>query len=175
VLHGGGLDENAPFERGPAEMKGVLARLAEERGYVVASPKGYDMHGGYGNTFPQAPGTRPFPQTKPMTPEEAALNSARSERDTLNVLEIVAKEYNVDRSRVVMMGNSMGMIDTIRKRVKYDILYSLSLLEIPMGVKVNFVLDDDVKKNSNAITLGTSHTFAGFSMVFYRAYLLLTF
>ena len=44
VLHGGGSDQNTPFERGD----GLLVKEAEKHGYIVVSPLGGGPSGGYG-------------------------------------------------------------------------------------------------------------------------------
>jgi dipeptidyl aminopeptidase/acylaminoacyl peptidase len=144
VLHGGGLTEDAPFDGAPENLKGILAKTAEQRGYIVASPRGYGPGGGYGSSLPMPPQTGPYAAEKPpagekqappaadrnaapkermpsvqQTPEERAQANVRSEQDVLNILEIVAQEYNVDRSKVFLMGNSMGMLGTFHLAAKY--------------------------------------------------------
>ena len=42
-----------------------------------------------------------------------------SEQDVMNVLEMTATEYNVDRSRIYLIGNSMGGAGTLRVGAKY--------------------------------------------------------
>jgi predicted peptidase len=109
VLHGGGQTADKPFERGD----GILAKIAEQRGYILAGVLGYRNYGGYGNPFrivqiAPAAGGAPAAQTKrgpaALTPEERA----RSEQDVLNVLAIVSKEYGTDPDRLYLMGNLMG-------------------------------------------------------------------
>lgn len=46
VLHGSGSDENAPFARS------ALKQIAEQRGYVLVCPLGYNTFGGYGDFYP---------------------------------------------------------------------------------------------------------------------------
>src|ERR1700722_13096047 len=45
VLHGGGQTADKPFMHGD----GILAKVAEERGYILAGVLGYRPYGGYGN------------------------------------------------------------------------------------------------------------------------------
>jgi predicted peptidase len=89
ALHGGNLDENNMLDRGD----GVLGKLAEQYGFVVASPLGYRVNGGY--------------------------TTGLSEQDVVNVMELVAAEYRVDRSRIYLMGNSMGGGGTWSLAAKY--------------------------------------------------------
>ena len=43
----------------------------------------------------------------PLTPARIKMTEL-SEKDVMNILEMTATEYNVDRSRVYFIGNSMG-------------------------------------------------------------------
>ena len=47
VLHGGGQTEDKPFQHG----EGILAKIAEERGYILAGVLGYRPYAGYNNPF----------------------------------------------------------------------------------------------------------------------------
>src|SRR5437762_10076289 len=47
VLHGGGQTADKPFEHGD----GILAKVAEQRGYILAGVLGYRPNGGYNNPF----------------------------------------------------------------------------------------------------------------------------
>jgi poly(3-hydroxybutyrate) depolymerase len=73
-----------------------LTDLAEKHGYIVAAPMGYNKAGWYGQA------TLKFAKTDP--PNLAEL----SEKDVMNVLAIVRKEYAIDENRIYLMGHSMG-------------------------------------------------------------------
>lgn len=112
ALHGSNTDENRFLER----AGGVMAKLAERHGYIVACPLGFRINGGYGNPFRSpAPGARPG---APPDPARARI-SGLSEKDVLNVTDLVAKEYDVDPSRVYLMGISMGGGGTWHLGAKY--------------------------------------------------------
>jgi poly(3-hydroxybutyrate) depolymerase len=109
VLHGGGQTEDRPFQHGD----GILAKVAEARGFILAGVLGYRPYGGYNNPFrivqvapagggPAKGGKGGGPGA--LTPEERA----RSEQDVLNVIALVSKEYNTDPARLYLMGNLMG-------------------------------------------------------------------
>jgi poly(3-hydroxybutyrate) depolymerase len=108
VLHGSGADQDTYFKRrGP-----VLTTEAEKHGFIIVTPLGYRPTGGWGRTGSPlgapggarggAPGGAPTPD-----PGRARI-SELSEKDAFNVIELVANEYGVDRSRMYLMGNSMG-------------------------------------------------------------------
>lgn len=95
ALHGLGGDSNFI-------VRGRLVDLAEEGGYIVVGPMGYNVSGWYGSpVIPMGP--------QPPRPNLAAL----SELDVLTVLEIARAEYAVDPNRVYLMGHSMGGAGTI--------------------------------------------------------------
>jgi predicted peptidase len=109
VLHGGGQTEGKPFEHGD----GILAKVAEERGYILAGVLGYRPYAMYNNPFRiiqvQQPGQQGKAKGGPGGGAAAtSAERARSEEDVLNVVELVSKEYNTDPKRLYLMGNLMG-------------------------------------------------------------------
>lgn len=89
-----------------------LTDLAEKHGYVVAAPMGYNNSGWYG----QKP-------TFGRKPEPANLHEL-SEKDVMNVLEIVKKDYNIDPDRIYLMGHSMGGGGTFHLALKYPDIWA---------------------------------------------------
>ncbi len=101
ALHGlGGNPQQFMKTRG-------LTDQAEKRGYIVAAPMGYNEKGWYG-----APGLLKA-KTEPENLREL------SEKDVMNVLAIVKKNYSVDPNRVYLMGHSMGGGGTMHIGIKY--------------------------------------------------------
>ena len=90
MLHGNGLNENQ-FMDG----SGDLQRLAEERGYIVVAPLGYRVDGGYGYNN----GSRSAEEVRKLR---------LSEKDVLNVLELMKTFYRIDPARTYLAGHSMG-------------------------------------------------------------------
>ena len=80
---------------------------AEERGYLVVAPYGYNERGWYGS---QGKGKGNFLGGRPEDPENLG---ELSEKDVLNVLGIVRKEFNIDPQRIYLAGHSMGGGGTI--------------------------------------------------------------
>jgi poly(3-hydroxybutyrate) depolymerase len=130
ALHGGGLDENAPFDRSPAPLKNELQKLSEEFQFIVVSPLGYTMSGGFGSMPPPgAPGgarrtdgagSPPASAQPAMAPPKFDPQvSAYSVEDVMNVVAIVEKEYGVDTTKEFLTGNSMGGIGTMFLAAKY--------------------------------------------------------
>lgn len=81
-----------------------LVREANARGYIVVSPLGYRglAQPYYGSPYPvDRPGGPSVPAAG-WTEEE----NQRAEQDVLNVIDIVAAEYNADTSRVFLHGQN---------------------------------------------------------------------
>jgi predicted peptidase len=97
-LHGLGI--------GPGFMcQGKAIDLAEEGGYIFAAPIGYNIGGWYGSPVMKFDGRRGRGPVLPPAPDNLA---ELSEKDVLNVLAMMRKEFNIDDSRTYLMGHSMG-------------------------------------------------------------------
>ncbi|MBO9669146.1 MAG: prolyl oligopeptidase family serine peptidase [Sphingobium sp.] len=104
ALHGFGGDSNFI-------VRGKLIDLAEEGGYIVVGPMGYNVAGWYGSpVIVMGGGT----EVKPANLREL------SEKDVLNVLEMARKEFKVDPDRTYLMGHSMGGAGTLFLAQKYS-------------------------------------------------------
>jgi poly(3-hydroxybutyrate) depolymerase len=100
-------------------MHGNLLDLAEQGGFVVFAPMGYNPRGWYGipGNPPQAAGsTRP---PDPAAAKDPPNLRELSEKDVLNVLAMARKEFNVDERRTYLMGHSMGGAGTLYLGSKY--------------------------------------------------------
>lgn len=112
ALHGLGGDQNSL-------MRGNAIDLAEEGGYILVGPMGYNQRGWYGT-----PVGRPRAGAPPRKADPAASNDPPnlrelSEKDVMNVLDIIRKEFNVDERRTYLMGHSMGGAGTLYLGAKY--------------------------------------------------------
>ncbi len=82
---------------------------------------------------PGAPGAKaqadstPAPKPKSSmfynSDDPANLNEL-SEKDVMNVLDIVRKDYNIDENRIYLMGHSMGGAGTLHLGVKYGSIWA---------------------------------------------------
>jgi predicted esterase len=86
-----------------------MVRLAEQHGYVLVSPLG---HGGaYGN-FLRLPAdfSRPEEAAKmlAMRTDQTEKTQQLSEKDVINVMELVLSEYPIEPTKMFLMGHSMG-------------------------------------------------------------------
>jgi predicted esterase len=103
ALHGLGANEDSFFDR----YDRLPPTLAEKHGFLMAAPLGYRVDGFYGASI--GGGVDPDAQRK----------RELSERDVLEVLRRMRAAYNVDPSRIYLMGHSMGAIGTWFLGAKY--------------------------------------------------------
>ncbi|MEO8099963.1 MAG: alpha/beta hydrolase-fold protein [Acidobacteriota bacterium] len=102
------------FGDGNSLLRGSAIDLAEEGGYILVGPMGYNPQGWFGSpviVMNGGPGKGKGPGAAkggpPPTPEPPNL-AELSEKDVLNVLAIMRKEFTVDDKRTYLMGHSMG-------------------------------------------------------------------
>ncbi len=89
-----------------------LTRLAEEHGYIVVAPMGYNSSGWYGSRGQSSRRSNP--------PNLGEL----SEKDVMNVLQIVRDEFSIDNKRIYLMGHSMGGGGTWHLGMKYPKIWA---------------------------------------------------
>jgi len=109
ALHGLGSTEDTFFDAYGKK----LPELADARGYIVVSPLGYRVDGGYGWGLGAPP-------SDPATKRSREL----SEQDVMQALAEVRKAYNVDSTRVYLMGHSLGAIGTWLIAPKYPEMWA---------------------------------------------------
>lgn len=133
---------------GPAIMFGKKAlELADEGGYILVGPMGFNVRGWYGipmgpmgagrgappktanSTAPPAQPDAAAPAPKPKAslfgdPNDPPNLRELSEKDVMNVLDMVRKEFNVDNNRIYLMGHSMGGAGTLYLGAKYSSIWA---------------------------------------------------
>ncbi len=102
LLHGWGA---APA----AFMRGNLLDLAQEGGYIVVGPTGYSKNAAFGAPM----GAAGDPGGGPANVDEL------SEKDAMNVLEIMRGDYDIDDGRIYLLGISAGGAGAFHLGVKY--------------------------------------------------------
>ena len=108
ALHGLGANEDSFFD----SYSQLPPQLAEQHGMLMAAPLGYRPDGFYGSTI--------------MGGTDAASRRRveYSEQDVLEVLGRMKAAYNVDESRIYLMGHSMGAIGTWALGAKYPQIWA---------------------------------------------------
>ncbi|WP_437805665.1 hypothetical protein [Sorangium sp. So ce1078] len=117
-LHGASNDESSYLDQNDKQM----VKLADQHGVLLVSPLGYN--GAYGN-FLRLPAVFGQPEeaekllAQQRTPERER-DQELSEKDVINVLELVLNEYPIDRSSMFLTGHSMGSGGTWYIGAKYS-------------------------------------------------------
>lgn len=118
-------------------MRTAAVDAAEEGGYILVGAMGYSPSGSFGMPFGgrgPAPGRGPAaaPAAAPAggrggrgapiggtAVTDAAKVAELSEKDAMNVLEMMRKEFNVDDRRIYLMGHSLGGGGALHMGEKY--------------------------------------------------------
>jgi poly(3-hydroxybutyrate) depolymerase len=91
-----------------------LTGLAEKYGFIVAAPMGYSSRGWYGQPIPKKLANKADPENMPEL----------SEKDVMNVLAIVRKDFTIDDQRIYLMGHSMGGGGTWHLAIKHPDIWA---------------------------------------------------
>lgn len=121
ALHGLGGNQNTMMSQSFRTVE-----LAEQSGYILVAPMGYNSGGWYGIPY-RAPanGSAATPERGVNAGDigtavsDPAKRREMSEKDVLNVLAMIRKEFNVDERRTYLMGHSMGGAGSIYLGVKH--------------------------------------------------------
>lgn len=156
-LHGAGSDENWYVDANDKQ----LIRLAERYGYILLSPLGYTRMGAYGTPL-RLPAV--FGNPEIAAKQRAAVSAEQertlelSEKDVINVLEIVLSEYPVDRASVFLTGHSMGSGGTWYLGAKYAQYWAaIAPMSGPFVDEANYPWDN-IRKMPVFMTEGTGAT-----------------
>ncbi|MBN2337729.1 MAG: alpha/beta fold hydrolase [Acidobacteria bacterium] len=138
---------------GPAIMFGAKAlELAEQGGYILVGPMGYNVRGWYGISM-KGFGPKPKPagsEGAAAKPKPSMFSNADdpenlyelSEKDVMHVLDLVRGEFKIDERRIYLMGHSMGGAGTLHLGVKYPSIWA-ALAPIAAAA---FTIDPDSMK-----------------------------
>jgi predicted peptidase len=95
--------------------------FAQRDGFIVVSPLGYHPRGWYGSRGTGLAGnSQPAPPAAPLPANLGEL----SEKDAMNVLEIVKRDFSIDENRVYLWGHSMGGAGTYHLAAKHPHLWA---------------------------------------------------
>jgi predicted esterase len=103
ALHGLGGNEDGFFDN----YEKLPPQLSEQHGFLLAAPLGFRRDGFYGSGLMGG------------TDVASRRRSDYSEKDVLEVLRLMKAAYNVDESRIYLIGHSMGAIGTWAIGAKY--------------------------------------------------------
>jgi len=140
-------------------MRKTAIDLAEEGGYILVAPMGYNTAGWYGSPGVGRGGGRGKGKGAPEAPNGAPDAAAKgpgdgaakgkagfggfgggnqpanltelSEKDVMNVIAMVRKEFKVDDKRIYVMGHSMGGAGALFLGSKYPKMFAAFGAEAP--------------------------------------------
>jgi poly(3-hydroxybutyrate) depolymerase len=171
ALHGLGGDQNTM-------MRANALQLAEEGGYIMVGPMGYNSGGWYGAparfgtgggrggpAAPRGGNDAPSAGAPPAGARQGGVPAGRgpafgaitaggtaitdptklheaSEKDVMNVLDMIRKEFNVDENRTYLMGHSMGGAGSIYLGVKYASIWAAVGAEAPATAPAGLTPDN---------------------------------
>jgi poly(3-hydroxybutyrate) depolymerase len=104
-LHGGGCNESTYLDQNNKQM----VKLADQHGYILVSPMG--DKGAFGNFLrlsAQFGNESGATELMAQVTTESERTNELSEKDVINVLELILHEYPIDSSSIFLMGHSMG-------------------------------------------------------------------
>jgi len=133
-----------------------LVVQARARGYIVISPLGYR---GYAQPYYGSP----YPVDRPAGPSVPAAGwtqeeNARSERDVINVLHLVAQEYNADVSRIFVHGQNPSGSSAFHFAAKYPDAVNAIIASAGPIVTDNYPFENLVGKVTVLMVHGTNDT-----------------
>jgi len=113
--------------------------LAEAGGYILVAPMGYNSSGWYGIPATGDGGGRG--RGFGGGGESAVTDPARvrelSEKDVMNVLDMVREEYKIDDDRIYLMGHSMGGAGALHLGVKHASIWAALAPIAPAAMSLN--------------------------------------
>ncbi len=157
-------------------VRGTAVDLAEEHGYILVGALGYNNRAGFGvppraprapaavapGTAPAAPAAdRPQPPLVGGTAEtDPAKVTAYSEKDVMNVLAMVRKEFNIDDKRIYLMGHSQGGGGARHIAEKYSDIWAGVALLAPAVFDVEITAESNLAKIPVMLTVGDQDSLA---------------
>jgi poly(3-hydroxybutyrate) depolymerase len=134
-------------------MMGNALDLAEEGGYIYVGPMGYNSSGWYG-----IPGMSFMGGGFGGGGNAPANAHELSEKDVMNVLDIIRKEFNVDESRIYLMGHSMGGAGAFNLGAKYPDIWAAIGAMAPAAFTIQPTIFENAKNLPVIVIQGDADT-----------------
>ena len=158
-------------------VRGTAVDLAEAGGYILVGAIGYNNRAGFGvqagprpGAAPGAPGRGAAPPAGAAAPAAAARPqpplvggtketdpvrvTEYSEKDVMNVLALVRKEFNVDDQRIYLMGHSQGGGGARHLAEKYPDTWAAVALLAPALFNVQVTAESKITKVPLLLAVG---------------------
>jgi len=151
-------------------VRGTAVDLAEAGGYILVGPIGYNNRAGFGVQAGARPGAAPAAprpgaaEATPARPQPPLVGGTKetdparvteySEKDVMNVLELVRKEFNIDDRRIYLMGHSQGGGGVRHLAEKYADTWAAVALLAPALFNVQVTAESRIVKVPLLLTVG---------------------
>lgn len=160
-------------------MRRQCVEEAEKNGYIMVGAMGYSPTGPFGMQMPMPgppkgkveapeaavdPSTGSQPKPKPFMymggdiggkkEKDPAKVTELSEKDTMNVLEMALREFNVDENRIYLMGHSMGGGGALHIAEKYSDIWTAVAGIAPAAFGIEWSRDRKLKNIPLLIIVG---------------------
>jgi pimeloyl-ACP methyl ester carboxylesterase len=142
-------------------VRGTAVDLAEAGGYILVGAIGYNNRAGFGVQARARPGAGPPTPTGPQPPfvggtkeTDPARITEYSEKDVMNVLELVRREYDIDDRRIYLMGHSQGGGGARHLAEKYADTWAAVALLAPAIFDVTVTPESRIAKVPLMIAIG---------------------
>jgi predicted esterase len=162
-------------------MRRQCVEEAEKNGYIMIGAMGYSPTGPFGMQMrmpgppkgkAEAPGAKTDPSAKPKPKafmymggdvggkkeKDPAKVTELSEKDTMNVLQMALKEFNVDKNRIYLMGHSMGGGGALHIGEKYSNIWAAVAGVAPAAFGFQWSRDQKLKDIPLLIIVGEDDT-----------------
>jgi len=147
-------------------VRGSAVDLAEEGGYILVGAIGYNNRAGFGVQARPRPAAPPpgaaagdsqlrMPPLVGGTKEtDPAKVTEYSEKDVMNVLDLVRKEFAVDSRRIYLMGHSQGGGGAEHIAEKYPDIWAGVALLAPALFNVQVTANSNITRVPLMLTVG---------------------
>jgi dienelactone hydrolase len=162
-------------------VRGTAVDLAEAGGYILVGAIGYNNRAGFGVQSGPRPGAapgatpaaappaaaRPQPPMVGGTKEtDPALITQYSEKDVMNVLALVRREFSIDDRRIYLMGHSQGGGGARHLAEKYPDTWAAVALLAPALFNVQVTAESRITKVPLLLAVGDRDSLIGSSRAF---------
>ncbi len=142
-------------------VRGTAVDLAEAGGYILVGAIGYNNRAGFGVPprarsagAPAAAGRTLPPLVGGSAETDPAKVTEYSERDVMNVLERVRKEFAIDEQRIYLMGHSQGGGGARHLAEKYSSIWAGVALLAPALFDVELTPDSKILQLPVLVAVG---------------------
>ena len=164
-------------------MRSQCVEEAEKNGYIMVGAMGYSPTGPFGMEMRMpgppkgkvgAPGAANGPESKTQAKpkpfmytggdiggkkeKDPAKVTELSEKDTMNVLQMALKEFNIDKNRIYLMGHSMGGGGALHLGEKYSSIWAAVAGVAPAAFGFQWSKDQKLKDVPLLIIVGEDDT-----------------